>query len=67
MPLLWNLERFAREEDGAVTVDWVVLTASVIGLGVLAFMQVRGGVMELVDEIAHVLGTHIHPSGDHYQ
>lgn len=25
---------FIRSEDGAVTVDWVVLTAAVVGLGV---------------------------------
>lgn len=25
---------FARAEDGAVTVDWVVLTAALVGLGV---------------------------------
>lgn len=27
------LHRFQRADDGAVTVDWVVLTASVVGLG----------------------------------
>jgi Flp pilus assembly pilin Flp len=27
-------QRFTREEDGAVTVDWVVLTAAVVGLSV---------------------------------
>ncbi|MGC8203611.1 pilus assembly protein, partial [Aliiroseovarius sp. PTFE2010] len=25
---------FQRDEDGAVTVDWVVLTSAVVGLGV---------------------------------
>lgn len=30
---LWNL--FARVEDGAVTVDWIVLTAAIIGLCLL--------------------------------
>ena len=28
------LKRFCRSEDGAVTVDWVVLTAAVVGLAV---------------------------------
>lgn len=27
---LWNA--FVRAEDGAVTVDWIVLTAAIIGL-----------------------------------
>ena len=28
------LKRFAQDESGAVTVDWVVLCAAVVGLGV---------------------------------
>jgi Flp pilus assembly pilin Flp len=28
------LKTFIRNEDGAVTVDWVVITAAVVGLGV---------------------------------
>jgi Flp pilus assembly pilin Flp len=58
---------FAADESGAITVDWVVLTALVIALGVAAFTQVGGGVMTVADDIAHVMGTHIHPTGNHYQ
>lgn len=32
-----NIKRFSRDEDGAVTVDWVVLTAAIVGLAVVAF------------------------------
>ena len=28
-------KRFAQDESGAVTVDWVVLTAAVVGFGIL--------------------------------
>lgn len=35
MKLLNALINFHQEEDGAVTVDWVVLTAAVVGLGLL--------------------------------
>jgi Flp pilus assembly pilin Flp len=28
------LKRFLDETDGAVTVDWVVLTAAIVGLGI---------------------------------
>ena len=35
MKKLFN--RFARDEDGAVTVDWVVLTAAVVALAGVAF------------------------------
>ncbi len=32
-----HLRRFAEEESGAITVDWVVLTAGMIGLTLAAF------------------------------
>ena len=34
---------FARCEDGAVTVDWVVLTAAVIGLSIMAYLTILDG------------------------
>lgn len=50
-----KLFKFARkirtEEDGAVTVDWVVLTAAVVGLGALALSFIRGGTEELAEGI----------------
>ena len=39
-----KLFNFAKEESGAVTVDWVVLTAAVVALAGLAYSQVSGGV-----------------------
>lgn len=35
------IKTFALDESGAVTVDWVVLTAAIVGLG-LAVMTVVG-------------------------
>jgi Flp pilus assembly pilin Flp len=35
---------FLKDEAGAVTVDWVVLTAAVVGLGMLIFSWIRPGV-----------------------
>lgn len=32
------LENFSRDDCGAVTVDWVVLTAAVIGLGMIVLI-----------------------------
>lgn len=43
------LEKFRADEDGAVTVDWVILTAVVVGLvaaGTLAVTDATGGVAE---------------------
>ena len=37
-------KKIAKDDDGAVTVDWVVITAAIIGLGVLVFDQVGDGV-----------------------
>lgn len=37
-----KIRAFHREDDGAVTVDWVVLTAAVIGLVGVAMAGLRG-------------------------
>ena len=39
-----RIETFRRDEDGAVTVDWVVITAAIVGLGValLAIIAAAG-------------------------
>ena len=42
---------FLKDEAGAVTVDWVVLTAAVVGLGLLIFSYVRPGVSNLAEAI----------------
>ncbi|WP_299785819.1 hypothetical protein [uncultured Marivita sp.] len=31
------INRFRGDEDGAVTVDWVVLTAAIVGMAVLTY------------------------------
>lgn len=33
---------FIKDDDGAVTVDWVVLTASIVALGGLAVAAITG-------------------------
>ena len=38
-------------EGGAVTVDWVVLTAAIVGLGVAALTAVQGGMTALASSI----------------
>lgn len=34
------LKTFGKEDSGAVTVDWVVLTAAVIGLGMVVLIPI---------------------------
>lgn len=37
---------FAKEQDGAVTVDWVVLTAAIVGLGIAVITVIAGGALD---------------------
>jgi Flp pilus assembly pilin Flp len=36
-------KNFSKDESGAVTVDWVVLTAAVVGLAVAAYSSIESG------------------------
>ncbi|SMO89356.1 hypothetical protein SAMN06265173_1221 [Thalassovita litoralis] len=49
------IRRFHRDESGAVTVDWVVLTAAVVGLAVAAFASVETSIADLVADIVAAL------------
>jgi Flp pilus assembly pilin Flp len=52
------IQNFVRDEDGAVTVDWVVLTAAVVGLGLAVLSTVRAGATDLAADIgAELSGT----------
>lgn len=41
---------FRKDEAGAVTVDWVVLTAGIIGLAIAAFGALNGSVEGMLDK-----------------
>lgn len=43
---------FLHAEDGAVTVDWVVLTAALVGLGLAAMAVVSSGVEDVSGNVA---------------
>ncbi|WP_347432028.1 hypothetical protein [Thioclava sp.] len=51
----FKIKKFHDEEDGAVTVDWVVLTAAVVGLGAAALALVRTQTAGLSGKIATYL------------
>ena len=53
MKLFKLFNAFARDEDGAVTVDWVVLTAAVVGLGMAVGASIRGGVQDLTEDASN--------------
>ena len=44
--MLREVNNFIQEENGAVTVDWVVLTAAIVGLGVVVITTVGEGAMD---------------------
>jgi len=46
-----RVSTFARDESGAVTVDWTVMTASIVGLGIATFGVVSGGISDLSSDV----------------
>ena len=49
------INKFRRDEDGAVTVDWVVLTAAIVGLGIAVLSSVGGGTTALGETLSSQL------------
>jgi Flp pilus assembly pilin Flp len=44
-------KNFSKDESGAVTVDWVVLTAAVVGLAIAAFGTIKTSTTELTGKV----------------
>ncbi len=55
MTFFANIKTFAADESGAVTVDWVVLTAAIVGLGIAVVASVRTGTTSVAGEISSSL------------
>ncbi|WP_328590531.1 hypothetical protein [Frigidibacter oleivorans] len=51
------LKTFRDAEDGAVTVDWVVLTAATVGLGIVAMAAIGPAVGVQGSSIATAMGS----------
>ena len=49
------ITKFAKSENGAVTVDWVVLTAAVLGISAGVIGSITGGALDH----SQGLGTHL--------
>jgi Flp pilus assembly pilin Flp len=47
MRLFEMFRRFREDEAGAVTVDWVVLTAAIVGFAIAVLATVQGGMEDL--------------------
>ena len=46
-----QFKQFMTAEDGAVTVDWVVLTAAVVGLGFAVIATIQAGAIGQANSI----------------
>ena len=52
-----KLSAFLQDEAGAVTVDWVVLTAGIVTFGLVVYNFVRPSVGTLANDIAAEVST----------
>lgn len=50
-------KNFRNDEAGAVTVDWVVLTAAVVGLAVAAYSSIQTGASDLTSRTNTYMGS----------
>ncbi len=46
------LNAFVKDEDGAVTVDWVVLTAAIVGIALAIISTISTSLNTAANEIA---------------
>lgn len=47
-----RISLFLADESGAVTVDWVVLTAAIVALGIAVMTSVGGGTTTLANKVS---------------
>ncbi len=59
MNIIAKIKTFANDEDGAVTVDWVVLTAALVGLGIAVLATIETGLQNLSEDIRTELQSDI--------
>jgi len=56
------IKNFKNDEDGAVTVDWVVLTAAIVALGLVVGNAVNKAAVDKAGEIvADIAGSAVVP------
>ena len=54
---MFNFRQFLISENGAITVDWVVLTAAATGMALAATALVEGGIENLASDLEEQLRT----------
>lgn len=51
-----KLISFCKREDGAVTVDWVILTAAIVGLAMVAYVSIEANTNTLSTAVGGAIG-----------
>lgn len=59
-----SCRRFAENEEGAITVDWVVLVALIIGLSAALILAMRTGLDNFGGNVDQALSTATVSTGD---
>lgn len=49
---------FLADESGAVTVDWVVLTAAVVGMAISFMAPIRSAIVSMAQGIGETIGLY---------
>jgi Flp pilus assembly pilin Flp len=57
MTFLRKIRQFRADTSGAVTVDWVVLTAAIVGLGIAVITAFAGSLGMATDAIDEDIAT----------
>ncbi|HHL22454.1 MAG TPA: hypothetical protein ENJ52_13140 [Aliiroseovarius sp.] len=57
-PRLVSFRRFLRCQDGAVTADWIVLTAAIVTIGVAVTFYVGSAVPTLGDNLSAAMSEY---------
>ena len=57
-----KLKNFWKDQDGAVTVDWMLLTAAILTLGIVVGYSVSDGATTMAEDVGDELETATVPS-----
>ncbi len=52
-----TIKIFISEEDGAVTVDWVVLTAAIVGIAGMMYVLLNEGIQSVDEQTGQALSS----------
>ncbi len=56
-PRFTSIRAFLLARDGAITVDWIALTAALVGMGIAAAFFIGASVPEIADQTSSYLAN----------